>query len=168
VHKITQDQLVTRKGGWTTFIAADGHKVKDRNTNVEVVDADESARTPKPRAEKPAKPPKAAKPAAEADGEEDEDGDEPKKRRVGSTFHDCRHYEKTKTANGNTSLDSGDALAVELRAADLEDVYRKAATMLGLTIKELKAAYEKLNPGMQRMNLGNRMRAYQRKAAKAA
>ena len=46
----------------------------------------------------------------------------------------------------------------------LDEVYKLAAKELKESEKDLRARYRHLNPGMQRMNLGNRMRA----AAKAA
>jgi hypothetical protein len=82
--------------------------------------------------------------------------------------HDISHYRKVKTATGNTSLDCGDQLARELAGLDLDATYELAARKLGVSAGELRAKYLKLNPGMQRMNLGNRIRAKAaRDAAKA-
>lgn len=73
-----------------------------------------------------------------------------------------------KTAGGNKTIDCGDKLADRLRGKDLEAVYTEAAKVLNtaleegddaVTVKSLKGKYGKLNVGMQRMNLGNRMRA---------
>jgi len=73
----------------------------------------------------------------------------------------------TKTAGGNTTIDNGDKLAAKLRGMDIDAVYKEAATVLNAALEEgekktsvadLKARYGKLNVGMQRMNLGNRMR----------
>lgn len=84
-------------------------------------------------------------------------------RRVGNRKYDCSQYAKNakgvKTANGHSTMDNGDELAVQLRGLDLDEVYRKASKILGEPQTALRARYEHLNVGMQRMNLGNRMRA---------
>lgn len=67
--------------------------------------------------------------------------------------------QKTTTATGNKSLDNGDSVALLLRGADLETVYQIGARELGVTVTELKTKYAHLNPGQQRMNVGNRVRA---------
>lgn len=55
--------------------------------------------------------------------------------------------------------DVGDPIAVALRACkDLDAVYQAASVYLAAPLPELKAKYGALNPGQQRMNLGNRMR----------
>ncbi len=90
-------------------------------------------------------------------------------RKIGSSV--VRHfsqYEKHKTATGNTSYDTGDELAVALRGLDLDGIYAKAAKVLGETVTDLKGDYQHLNVGMQRMNLGNRIRGALKKAAQAA
>ena len=62
------------------------------------------------------------------------------------------------TATGNKSLDNGDAIAQSLRGATLEDAYAIAAETLKIEVADLKKKYGHLNPGQQRMNLGNRIR----------
>ena len=69
-----------------------------------------------------------------------------------------KKYNKGESNAGNISYDSGDAIAQELRGMALEDVYDLVARKSGETERMLKAKYGKLNPGMQRMNLGNRLR----------
>lgn len=64
-----------------------------------------------------------------------------------------------KTASGNTSIDNDDEVARKFRGKDLDAVYGLTAKALGVTEKELRDRYKKLNVGMQRMNLGNRFRA---------
>lgn len=55
--------------------------------------------------------------------------------------------------------DVGDPVAVKLRECKtLDDVYITGAEYLGVSELELRAKYGKLNPGQQRMNIGNRMR----------
>lgn len=64
-----------------------------------------------------------------------------------------------KTAGGNQVVDSGDATAKKLRGLELSDVYEKAAKVKGVSAKTLKSKYSHLNPGAQRMTLGNIIRA---------
>lgn len=67
------------------------------------------------------------------------------------------------TATGNKSLDNGDTIAQMLRGADLDTVYRVGAKELGTSVEALKLKYGHLNPGQQRMNVGNRIRGAIRK-----
>lgn len=80
-------------------------------------------------------------------------------KRVGDKNHDLSKYVKATTASGNTSLHCGDDLAKRLEGKDLDAVYKLAAKTLDVPERELRSRYAKLNVGMQRMNLGNRMRA---------
>jgi hypothetical protein len=64
------------------------------------------------------------------------------------------------------TMDKGDALAVQLRALDLQGVYAVAAKALGTSVQDLVERFAHLNFGMQRMNLGNMIRRVDRKAAK--
>lgn len=80
-------------------------------------------------------------------------------KRVGDKTHDLSAYVKATTASGNTSLNCGDDLAKKLAGKDLDAVYKLAAKTLDVPEKDLRSRYAKLNVGMQRMNLGNRMRA---------
>lgn len=80
-------------------------------------------------------------------------------KRVGDKTHDLSKYVKATTASGNTSLNCGDELAKKLEGKDLDAVYKLASKTLEIPEKDLRSRYKKLNVGMQRMNLGNRMRA---------
>jgi hypothetical protein len=71
-------------------------------------------------------------------------------------------YQAYKRADGKTSLDNGDGVAATLRGVALELVYKTCAKEIGESVEALKAKYGHLNPGMQRMNLGNRLRAHYR------
>lgn len=82
-------------------------------------------------------------------------------KRVGTKKYDLTDYETVKSASGNSSLDTGDATAQALRGLEIDDVYDKAAKVLGESKRALKGRYSHLNVGMQRMNLGNRIRAAQ-------
>lgn len=78
-----------------------------------------------------------------------------------------RHYGSyVAERNGEkvVSLDNGDMVAIALRDKTLEDVYKLTADLCKTSVAELRSRYEHLNVGMQRMNLGNRMRAALKKA----
>lgn len=74
---------------------------------------------------------------------------------------DVSHYMKgaAKTVSGNKTHDSGDEVATKYRGLAIDLVYADAAKVLGVPVNELLNKYSKLNLGMQRMNLGNRVRA---------
>lgn len=86
-------------------------------------------------------------------------------RRIGDRRYDCRSYVKTISPNGNFTMHNGDSVAKKLDAKTLDDVYKAAAKELGVAEIELREKYKHLNPGMQRMNLGNRMRGALRQSA---
>ena len=67
------------------------------------------------------------------------------------------------------SLDNGDLTAQLLRAYTLDETYAYVAIATGVSSDSLKARYRHLNPGMQRMNLGNVLRKARKEyAAKLA
>lgn len=80
-------------------------------------------------------------------------------KRVGDKTYDLSKYEVVKSAEGNSSLDNGDQVAKQLRGLELDDVYKRASKTLGIKETDLRSRYKHLNPGMQRMSLGNRLRA---------
>lgn len=65
----------------------------------------------------------------------------------------------TRTASGRKAFDTNDKVAAQLRGLSLDEAYAAAAVWCDVPEKELRAKYAHLNPGMQRMNLGNKMRA---------
>ena len=65
------------------------------------------------------------------------------------------------------SYDNGDEIARFLRPRALIDVYVSAACLLREDVVLLRQRYAHLNPGQQRMNLGNRIRGAARKAIAA-
>lgn len=79
-------------------------------------------------------------------------------RTVAGREHDISGYEKVKNASGHTSYDNGDDVAQTLRGKTLDEVYATASKKLKEPEKDLRAKYKHLNPGMQRMSLGNRLR----------
>lgn len=68
------------------------------------------------------------------------------------------NYEPCIAASGKKSKDNGDEVALELRGQSLEFAYQRAAEYLEVTESSLRAKYSHLNPGQQRMCLGNRIR----------
>lgn len=144
-------ELVTVNGGWVTV------KVNDEERKVrkgQVAWDDDGDPDPE---------------AVEALIEDDLDDDE--EPRGGDVFpRGIREtYVKGKTESGRSFIDCGDALAQELRDASLEEVALRAQQVLGqrtaagwiafYTTDREAAGKNPLNPGMVRMNLGNRIRA---------
>ena len=82
-------------------------------------------------------------------------------RTIGGKPVDVSSYVKAKAPGGGTSLNNGDAVAEKLQGKELDQVYEIVAKALKVEVKELKSKYGKLNVGMQRMNLGNRLRKVQ-------
>lgn len=62
------------------------------------------------------------------------------------------------TTHGNRTIDIDDKVARMLRGTDPKEMYQVAAKTLGEPVRTLQRQYGHLNIGMQRMNLGNRMR----------
>ena len=128
----TRAQIKATSTGWLTIELSDGSTVKARARDVRV--ASEGGIT---------------------------------NRRVGDRRFDCSRYVRkvggkpNVSASGNATMDNGDELARKLRGAELDEVYAQASKVLGETQTALKQKYGHLNVGMQRMNLGNRMRAAQ-------
>ena len=154
--------IVERNGGWSTIL--DGMKqLKVRNGELSEVTESKKPAQPKssakPKADKPAK---AKKPSKDTE--------------IHPTANDGRlvkpdlsRYTVTpdiKTPSGRKAIDIADPVATALRGKDLADAYREAAAATGQTQKGLRERYEHLNPGMQRMNLGNLIRGAASKAAK--
>jgi hypothetical protein len=67
-------------------------------------------------------------------------------------------YSGMKTVSGRKCFDVADDVAKLFRGEDIDDVYSAVAGYLDTTVESLKARYGHLNLGMQRMNLGNRLR----------
>ena len=73
-------------------------------------------------------------------------------------IHDATRYEWHTNSSGKRVYDNGDNVAADLREMSLEDVYAFASRELRVATDVLRARYEHLNNGMQRMNLGNKIR----------
>lgn len=82
-----------------------------------------------------------------------------KLRHVKNSTYNPEDMRKLTSAAGNLSYDCGDGVARQLERKSLTEVYEIAAAKLGIPEEQLLAKYQHLNPGMQRMNLGNRIRA---------
>lgn len=65
-------------------------------------------------------------------------------------------YVATKTSKGTKSLSNGDDIALALEGLTIEQVHKAGKTLLGMDTAE---KYANLNEGMQRMNVGNRIRS---------
>jgi len=84
---------------------------------------------------------------------------------------DMARYIKTdiRTGSGRKSVDIGDVVAKNLRGDNLSTLYVKATfylTELGVNVRsaEIRNRYLHLNPGMQRMNVGNLIRGAMKSA----
>lgn len=140
-------EVVETNGGWSTIQFADGMQRKVRNGEwVEMIEE------------------KVEYTLAEALAEEAEMG---KIRRCVNTTYNPEHYVKAKSKSGHATLHNGDPVAQKLATMDLDDIYSYTATVLKMPKQELIDKYAHLNVGMQRMNLGNRVRAAAKKAAQA-
>lgn len=67
-------------------------------------------------------------------------------------------HKNKRTASGRPVYDTGDKVASILRGKTLDEQYAAAAKVLDQSAKSLRKQYEHLNPGQQRMAIGNRMR----------
>jgi len=78
----------------------------------------------------------------------------------GGRIADEYEYKQAIAASGRTSCDTGDQVADTLRGKTLDEAYAIVAKVIGDTQKALKARYQHLNPGHQRMCIGNRLRGF--------
>lgn len=92
--------------------------------------------------------------------------------KIKDTHFDLSRYfvSDVRTPAGRRTLDCADDISVQLRGLSITEVYDEASKVLGESVEALTLKYEHLNIGMQRMNLGNRIRgaiaAAARKGAK--
>jgi hypothetical protein len=71
---------------------------------------------------------------------------------------DTSEYVESRAASGAKTKNNGDVVATGIAGATLDEIYELTAEALDTTDKELREKYGHLNQGMQRMNLGNRLR----------
>jgi len=172
--------ILEKKGGWTTIL--DGMKqIKVRNGELTAAKEESempttqntSKRAPKAPPMTKAQAAKAAKTPAKRDRRGQavdlkasaDDGDS---RLIKADLSRYHVIADVRTASGRKAIDSGDAIAQQLRGKDLTEVYAHAAKATGRPVAELQAKYKHLNPGMQRMNLGNVIRGATRAASATA
>lgn len=75
-------------------------------------------------------------------------------------YPDLSTYEQVKLDNRKI-IDNGDEVAKRLREVEPEDIYTVVASVMGEEVAaDWAAKYKHLNPGMQRMNVGNRLRGH--------
>lgn len=115
--------------------------------------ADEVTSAPKPKKAKAPKPKAAKKSKAKKPGHIKPSKGE---RLVPANLS---KYRKTKSASGNASFHNGDRVAKMLDGKTVADVYAIVAKATKATEASLKNRFKHLNLGMQRMNLGNVLRA---------
>lgn len=162
--------VVEVNGGWTTIL--DGMKqIKVRNGELSKVKPKESPLPERPgkllsSARKEREQKKAPKPKREPKAKSDDASDDG--RLVKPNLDRYVTSAEVKTASGRKAIDINDEVATALRGVDLADVYRQASAATGQTQKALHEKYDHLNPGMQRMNLGNLIRGAASKAAREA
>jgi len=148
-------EFVSSKAGWTVIKTKDGEK-KTRSNLVTAKLSKADIKRAEVAARKAEKAAKAAKEPIDNIGK--------------LVPADLSRYvlHDTKTASGRKKIDINDETAEKLRELDLDGTYKYAASILDENVKELKAKYANLNPGMQRMNLGNRVRKAFRLAAEVS
>lgn len=174
-------EIVAVNGGWTTVQTMDaatrefkvrngalsGHATLSGQTaeltmqkaeTVRTYNADGTGPVAKVKAAKAAKEP--AAPRAKMDPSERKNGAVDPLYLPQYTTYSAVRADGTKIR----SIDKGDAIAVMLRGQELSDVYKTASGLVHLSVSDLKNRFEHLNPGMQRMALGNMIRRVQKEA----
>lgn len=150
-----QVEIIAVNGGWTTVRDQAGTEKKVRNgalTEPVEITAPTTAKLVKAKAEKVAKEPKA--PRAKKPLNERLNG-------VVESLYLQFYQGYTTTRKDGTkvrSMDKGDSVAQSLRGLSMEEVYKQASKVLHMGVLDLQARFSHLNPGMQRMNLGNMIR----------
>jgi hypothetical protein len=183
IKHIKRSQIVSENDdGTVSYITAAGELVRANPDTFEVIeDAEEvEALGDVPTPDVPAKakrvraPRKVAKPKEEKPKSETGDktmakakkkaakkagnGSGAAVRTISGKTVDLSKYVAAKAPGGGKSFNNGDDVATKLAGKDLDSVYSYAAKTLKVEEKELRSKYKHLNPGMQRMNLGNRLR----------
>jgi hypothetical protein len=143
----TTVRVIAVNGGWTQVeIVATGEVTKVRNGAL----SDH-------REEKAAKVAKVAKPAREKIAIEDR-----KNGKVDPLYLQFYQSYTATLADGSKkrSIDKGDEVAVQMRALTLNGVYAYASSVTQTPVNILCDRFGHLNPGMQRMSLGNMVRKH--------
>lgn len=74
------------------------------------------------------------------------------------------NYQTSRTASGGKSLSNGDKVALALEGMTADEVYKVADNLI--PGNDFRGKYAHLNIGMQRMNVGNRIRGFVNKRDK--
>jgi len=152
-----QVEIIAVNGGWTTVRDVQTDKTfKVRNGSIgkvtEITEPQTLKAAKAPRAKAEPKAPRERVPLEQR-----------KNGKVDALY--LQFYQNVVVERGGVkvrSMDKGDEVAVLLRTMTLPDVYDYAAQVLGETMQDLVARFRHLNPGMQRMNLGNMIRRINR------
>lgn len=154
-------ELIGKTGAWFSVVTPAGETIKVRGKQLVV----ETVATPVEKTVTETKTPKAAKPPKAP-----KEPTEKAIRKCGeAVFSRFAQYVGTKTAKGTRTFDCNDPVATKLRGLELKEVYELVAeemvaagetdSPVAAVTRELQAKYGHLNLGMQRMNLGNKLRA---------
>ena len=73
-------------------------------------------------------------------------------------------YQESRTSSGSKSLSNGDNVALALEGMTADEVYQVADSLI--PENDFRDKYKHLNVGMQRMNVGNRIRGFVNKRDK--
>lgn len=162
-----QVEILSVSGGWTTVRDQAGVEKKVRNgalTEPVEITAPTTAKLAKAKAEKAPKAPKEPKaPRTKKPLNERLNG-------VVESLYLQFYQGYTTTRKDGTkvrSMDKGDSVAQSLRGLSIEDVYKQAAKITHIGVLDLQSRFGHLNPGMQRMNLGNMIRKAMREEVAA-
>lgn len=157
-----QVEVLSVSGGWSTVRSIETDAVKKvRNgvlgTTTKVTGSTEQlAKAKAPKAAKEPKAPREKKPLTERQNGV-----------VESLYLQFYQPYKTVRKDGSTvrSMDKGDSVAVQLRGMNIDAVYKHASKIVNVSVADLYSRFSHLNPGMQRMNLGNMIRKVMKEAA---
>lgn len=146
--------LLSTVGGWSEVKFDDGTVKKVRNGKITGADG-QKMKTAKGSKKARGTPKKAAGGVSEG-----------RKNGVVKASY-LENYEVVKIQDGNRTkriVDNGDKAAKRMRNLDLSDLYKEASEVSGIPQTQLREKYGDLNPGLQRMSLGNRIRAGEKRA----
>lgn len=113
---------------------------------------------PAPKTKKAKKPAKAAKAVKSAKAKKPKDPTAKSTDALAVRGKEYVRDNEKKTAGGNVSVHCGDEVAQKLLGKSLDDCYKIVAKAAEETEADLRKKYKHLNLGMQRMNLGNKLR----------
>ncbi len=157
----TQVEIVAVNGGWTT-IRAIGQTATLKVRNGELTGHTEITKATPVTAELVIE-------KAKASARVKMDINERKNGKVDPLYLPQYTAYTTEMADGTKkrSIDKGDGVALALRKLTLDAVYATASSATGISQAGLRDRFAHLNPGMQRMNLGNMIRKAMKESANA-